>query len=177
MWWTPECGGSQAKESILHHLIYDAYLVLYPVRLSAGVYHRTSRKMVLGHPMVLPSRKLTCNLKLLQACLVCIKLWFAGDITYVSVRKEIWLFSCVHWLPSAIMRVLDEEGSLTHSRQTPFVARFGHFALATESTESNFLPNTSKCLNFLSFGILVTVDSSHAASASTESELEHMQKY
>lgn len=88
-----------------------------------------------------------------------------------------WLFSCVHWLPSAIMRVLDEEGSLTHTRQTLFVARFGHFALATKSTVSDFLPNISECLNFLSFGILVNVDSSRAASASTESELEHMQKY
>lgn len=77
---------------------------------------------VLGHPIVLPSGKPTCNLKLLQASLACIELWLAGDTTYMSERKTIWSFSCVHQLPSAIMRMLDDESRLT--QDTLFVERF-----------------------------------------------------
>lgn len=99
-----------------------------------------------------------------------------GHHLCVSEERNLVIFLC-SLVTSAIMRVLDEEGSLTHTRQTLFVARFGRFALATASMELDFLPNTSKCLNFLSSGILVNVDSSRAASASTESESEHMQKH
>lgn len=88
VWWTPECGGSQAKKSILQHLIYDVCLVLYPVRLGGGDWHRASKQMMLGHPIVLPSGKPTCNLKLLQASLACIEQWFAGDTTYMSLVRE-----------------------------------------------------------------------------------------
>lgn len=170
MWWTPEYGGSQAKKSILHHLIYDACLVLYPMRLGGGDW-QNQQEEILGHPIVLPSGKPTCNLKLLQAFLACIELWFAGDTTYMSERKTIWSFSCVHQLPSAIMRMLDDESRLTQDR---------HFLwkdfLVAESTECDFLPSPSKCLNFLSFGILINISSSHAASTLTESEPEHICK-
>lgn len=59
----------------------------------------------------------------------------------------------------------------TDPRQTLFVERFPRSWI-----HSDFLPNPSKCLNFLSFGILINIGSSHAASASTESELEHICK-
>lgn len=99
------------------------------------------------------------------------ELWLAGDTTYVSERKTIWSFSCVHQLPSAIMRMLDDESRLTQDRHCLWKD-----SLVAESTECDFLPNPSKCLNFLSFGILINIGSSHAASASTESELEHICK-
>lgn len=86
-------------------------------------------------------------------------------------RKTIWSFSRVHQLPSAIMRIFDNESSLTKDR---------HFLwkdfLVAESTEFDFLPNPFKCVNFLSFDILINIGFSHAASASTESELEHICK-
>lgn len=69
------------------------------------------------------------------------------------------------------MRLLDEESSPTKDRHFLWKA-----FLVAESTESDFLPNPSKCLNILSFDILINIGSSHAASASTESELEHICK-
>lgn len=75
------------------------------------------------------------QLKLLQTC---IKPRFAGDSTYVSVRKWIWFLSHVHQLPSAVVGVLDEVGSLTHTEKHFLPARCGHFALAIESTEILF---------------------------------------
>lgn len=88
-------------------ILFMMCLVLYPVRLGGGDWHRTSKKMMWGHPTVLPSGKPTFNLKLLQASLACTELWFAGDTTYMSERKTIWSFSCGHQLPSAIVRILD----------------------------------------------------------------------
>lgn len=60
---------NRKRKAFFPSLIYDIYLVLYLVKLRAGDCRKTSRKMILGHLMVLSSRKFISTLKLVHTCL------------------------------------------------------------------------------------------------------------
>lgn len=109
--------------------------------------------------------KIVTGLSCLHWTVIC-----RGHHLHVREKNNLVIFLCSS-VTLCYHGMLDDESRLTQDR---------HFLwkdfLVAESTECDFLPSPSKCLNFLSFGILINISSSHAASTLTESELEHICK-